>query len=219
MQMQSQALLLSTVAVGMLAVGCESLSPGLFRLPERRELSALRGRVGPSLEIENPILVYLQPIIAPPSPDQARVAPKTVALRRRGGLLQPRFVLTSVGQLLVFSNQDDIHHSIFSYSEPNAFDLGTLAVGETQLMTFSAEGPVPFYCSLHGAEHGLIFVAPSRYTAVADARGEYSLIGVPAGRYWLRTWSDAHARFEVEITLRPRESAWRAIELEAEPSP
>ena len=218
------ASLLPAMALAALMPGCQLLPPYVPEAAEGQEPSALRGRVGTGLETENPILVYLVPVATRSSPgredaagDAARVAPRTVMLRRRGGLLEPRFVLTSVGRPLVFSNQDDVHHSIFSSSDRNAFELGVLAVGEAQRISFPAQGEVPFYCSLHEGEHGLIFVTPSEHIAVADGRGHYSLTDVPPGRYRLRAWSDANAHFDREITLRPGESAWRAIELEAGP--
>jgi plastocyanin len=211
-----------SIALTFLALGCGSPRGLPDWLPKAHERAALRGRLVPIpavSETGNPILVYLEPVTAPASPSQFARA-KTVALRRREGALQPNFVLAHPGQVLVFSNQDDVHHSIFSYSEPNAFELGTLGIGEIKPITFSSPGGVRFYCSLHEAEHGLIFVAPSPHLALVDARGEYSLVGVPPGRYRLRTRSEAHANFDQEITLRSGESAWREIEIEvaAEPS-
>ena len=70
--------------------------------------------------------------------------------------------------------------------------------------------------SLHEAEHGLIFVGPSKYLTLADPEGDYSLFDVPPGRYRLRTWNDALSNFDREITLRPGEMAWREILLEPE---
>lgn len=215
--MRFQSPLCWAIAVTTLAFGCES-PPGQRAVTAgTRDPSTLRGRLEPMPELPasgGPILVYLEPITAPAG--VAQVATRTVALRRRGGELQPGFVLTYSGQILVFSNQDEVHHALFSYSEPNAFELGTLGVGETEAISFSAPGAVRFYCALHESEHGLIFVAPSPYLALADARGEYSLVGVPPGRYRLRTWSDAYPNFDREITLRSGESAWREIDFQVD---
>ena len=224
--MRLQSSISSTIVLAMLALGCQSVwSPHWgpegegARVPPApvTHSSFLRGRLTPvpeQSESESPVLVYLEPVAAVVGKQSAAPA-KTVALRRRGQGLRPNFVLAHRGQLLVFSNQDDVYHSLFSYSEPNAFELGTLALGETQSLRFSAQGVVRFYCSLHESEHGLIFVSPSEYLAVVDSGGEYSLADVPPGRYRLRTWSDAYANFDREITLRPGESAWRQIPLEA----
>jgi plastocyanin len=211
-----------TLVLTLLALGCGSQRGLPDRPPEAHEAAAaLRGRLAPrpaSRDAGNPILVYLEPVPAPAV--QSRVArAKTVALRRREGALQPSFVLAHPGQVLIFSNQDEVHHSIFSYSEPNAFELGTLGVGEIKPISFSAPGAVRFYCSLHEAEHGLIFVTPSPHLALADERGEYSLVGVPPGRYRLRTWSGAHTAFDQEVTLRAGESAWREIDIEVAAEP
>jgi plastocyanin len=202
------------IGVAVLAPACAS-PPNGSGFPEEVAPSSLRGQVRPKPAAQAPILVYLEPITALPRSSRV-VATKAVALRRRKGLLQPGIVLTSVGQLVAFSNHDDVHHAIFSYSEPNAFELGTLAVGETQSITFDAPGPARFYCSLHESEHGWIFVGPSKYLTLVNAQGDYSLFGVPPGRYRLRTWSDAHSNFDREITLQPGELAWGEIRLDLE---
>lgn len=225
--MRSRFALFSTIALAILAFGCESMPGRATRAPQppappsppapTMDPSALRGRLAPESEAPrsgSPILVYLDPVATKASQPES-IPPKTVALRRRDETLEPSFVLASTGQVVVFSNQDDVYHAIFSYSEPNAFELGTLGLGETKSIHFAAPGLVRFYCSLHESEHGLIFVAPSQYLAMVDGRGEYSMVGVPPGRYRLRTWSDTYANFDREITLRSGESAWREIQLEA----
>ncbi len=215
------------IALASLVAGCRSLpfAPARHRAvvppeapvepptaPPPSAASMLRGRVSPWPAPPGPTLVYLEPIAG--ARPQSTPPPKSVALRRRDDVLSPAFVVVSVGQPVTFHNRDDVYHALFSYSEPNAFDLGTLGKGESDSVTFRHAGLVRFYCSLHESEHGAIFVAPSRYLALPDERGKYAIRDVPPGRYQLRTWSESLSDFDREITLNAGETAWRTLELE-----
>lgn len=65
----------------------------------------------------------------------------------------PTFVVTSPGLGVRFENTDDICHSFFSSSGPNAFDLGVLNPGQSKQVSFAHEGFVQVYCTLHAGKH------------------------------------------------------------------
>jgi plastocyanin len=148
-------------------------------------------------------VIYAEPI--DPS-EEAENSPRATTIRRIGESFSPSFAVVSVEQPIHFRDDGDLFHRIFSYSEPNAFDLGVVGGGEFKTVVFHHPGLVRFYCSLHGWESGAIFVAPSPYFDTARPSGEYELVDVPPGRYRLETWSESLSSSSLDITVQPGRS-------------
>jgi plastocyanin len=135
------------------------------------------------------VLVYLDPVGPDGGGPEGRDATPVVRL----GLddFDPPLLAVRVGRPVAFHNQGRIYHRIFSYSEPNAFELGDLGRGQSRTVTFGTPGEVRVYCALHPGESGVVFVTPSPWFALAERSGAYHIAGVPPGEYRLRTWSDS----------------------------
>lgn len=157
-----------------------------------------------------PVVVYLTPLDAAP---RAHVLPKLATIRRQGKTFVPSFLVLAPEQKLRFADDEGLHHRVFSYSESNPFDLEVPAQGYPRLIQFRNPGVVRFYCSLHEAESGVIFVSPSPYFDTVRASGEYEISSVPPGRYELRTWSEVIPNVSQNITIRPRRSASVKIDI------
>jgi plastocyanin len=111
-------------------------------------------------------------------------------VHQNGARFEPPFLAVARGQLVEMPNDDVIFHNVFSYSEPNDFDLGMYPSGQSRSLRFEHSGLVRIYCSIHEAMDGLIFVAPSGLFARPDAQGRYAITGVAPGRYRLHVWSE-----------------------------
>ncbi len=136
----------------------------------------------------HPVVVYLDPL---EGADHSWIPTGEVTVRQRDHLFSPSFAVVIAGQSVRFQNEDEVYHRIFSYSEPNRFDLGVLRQGDSKTLTLQHEGAVRFYCSLHPWERGTFFVSPSPYFDTIDPPGTYEILGVPPGRYQLRSWSES----------------------------
>lgn len=181
---------------------------GLVAARSNARADGLTGRVnvaiqGLSLEDLGAIVVYLSPEIDGPVLP-TRAAP-TIAIRQHGARFEPDFVAVSVGQKITMPNDDIIYHNVFSYSEPNDFDLGLYASGETHSIRFAHPGLVRIYCSIHEAMDGLIFVSPSVLYDVADEVGRYSISEIPTGRYRIHVWSEALPEMVTSVETRSGE--------------
>jgi plastocyanin len=151
----------------------------------------VRGRItvdldGADLAQLGPIVVYLEAIDAPPAP----APPGTFEVRQKNAHFAPAFSVVVVGQTVEMKNVDAIYHNVFSYSRPNAFDLGTYPAGESRSVTFSHAGVVRTYCSIHENMNGTIIVAPSPHYDIVQASGRFAIPGVAAGRYRLHVWTE-----------------------------
>lgn len=144
---------------------------------------------GVSLADAGAIVVYLvanHPTIEKPSSALPRAE-----VHQRGARFEPDFLVVTVGQTVAMPNDDVIFHNVFSYSEPNDFDLGLYGAGQSPTLRFTQAGLVKIYCSIHEEMDGLIFVAPSRLHALPRvADGRFSIENVPPGRYEVHVWSE-----------------------------
>jgi plastocyanin len=136
-----------------------------------------------------------------------------VQILQRGARFEPDFLAVSVGQAIDMPNDDVIYHNVFSYSEPNEFDLGLYGSGETPHLRLEHAGLVRIYCSIHEDMDGLIFVAPNPLFAVPDEKGRYSIADVPPGRYELHVWSERIPELERSIEIEPGTSLELSLEL------
>jgi plastocyanin len=161
----------------------------------------LRGRVqlavpGLSLADVGPIVVYLDGGDGAP-----RAAAPAAEIRQRNASFSPPFLAVARGGAVSMPNDDAIYHNVFSFSEPNQFDLGLYPSGESRAVSFEHPGVVRIFCSIHESMNGTLFVAPSPWFAVVDPDGSYAITDIPNGRYRLRTWAEKLPPTEREVTL------------------
>jgi plastocyanin len=161
-----------------------------------------------------PAVVYLEALEAP----LATLLQASAEVRQHSARFEPDFLVVAVGQRIEMPNDDTIFHNVFSYSKPNAFDLGLYRAGESRTLRFDHAGPVRLYCSIHERMNGLIFVAPSRLFAVPGDSGEYRIKRVPPGRYRLHVWTQRLPELSLPVTLAAGEEARLDVSLGA-PTP
>jgi plastocyanin len=205
-------LALSIVAAGMQS-GCRSPLPEPAVPPPTGAVHARLAATSPDAA-SGALLVYLEPLdagtasptpIVPASAAPAPAAPATIW--PKDGAFSPALLVVAQGQKLRFAGDAKLVHRIFSYAEHSAFERELPANGAAEPLAFDHPGEVPYYCSLHPAERGTIFVVPSRWFATADSEGEIRIAQVPPGRYRLHVWGEAAQAAPREILVRPGEVA------------
>jgi plastocyanin len=127
------------------------------------------------------------------SPEKSRAMSKpdaAVRVSQKGAQFDPRLVVVTVGQSIDFLNDEKrlIEHNVFSNSPAKRFDLGLYGPGISKQVVFDKPGAVFLYCSIHRYMDGVIFVAPTPYFSRVNPKGEYSIEGVPPGKWTLKTW-------------------------------
>jgi plastocyanin len=143
------------------------------------------------------VVVYLMPETVTRS-SAAGEAPRVV---QRGRTIVPFLTVARVGQRVDFPNQDDVFHNLFSLSEPNRFDLGRYAPGETRSHVFDEAGSVRLFCDIHSEMAGVILVLDTPYHARPDGNGAFRIEGVPAGRYTAVAWHDRTGADTVRVVI------------------
>ena len=69
-------------------------------------------------------------------------------------------------------------------------------------MTFTEPEKVQVRCDVHGWMSAWIIAAEHAYYTITDEKGEYSLDGIPPGKYTLNFWQESLGEKELEVTIK-----------------
>jgi len=114
----------------------------------------------------------------------------------------PMVLPVTAGQTVDFPNRDTVFHNVFSASATKPFDLGQYPQGESKSRLFNAPGVVDVYCNIHPQMAATILVLPNRKWAVVGKDGQFTIEGVPPGKWTLYGYSrfaDKPVKREIEV--------------------
>jgi len=135
-----------------------------------------------------------------------KAAPKPVEaiLTNKDRSFIPTLTVIPVGSTVRFPNEDPFFHSIYSTSPADPFDIGFYDTGPGKEVPFPNPGVVDVHCHIHASMHATIIVADGPFAQ--SANGNYTLSGVPAGKYVLHAWDLAQGERTMTIDV-PSENA------------
>lgn len=114
----------------------------------------------------------------------------------------PRVVALQKGTIVDFPNSDAVRHNVFS--PPTAalqFNLGTYPTGVIKEVTFDVLGETPLLCNVHAEMAGYVLSLANPYFAMTDKDGNYSIEGIPPGKYTVKTWHEKLKEMTEEVTV------------------
>jgi plastocyanin len=159
---------------------------------------------------------------APAQPKLAR-GEDSILIDQKDMLFIPRVVAVQHGQPVQFDNSDGVNHSVSIFSTVKENEVNVFVTKKDPLIkSFAAEkAPLRVGCSLHPSMTAWVYVAPHRWVAVTDEKGEFLIKDVPPGKYklWLKH-PDTGVEERREIDVRAGQKVEVAIEWkEAKPKP
>lgn len=116
-----------------------------------------------------------------------------VVLDQQGCIYTPHVFGMIAGQDLLIKNSDATLHNIHSMPKVNKeFNFAMPKVVKEKTTTFKQSEPEPFYikCDVHPWMKSWVFVSDHPYYAVTDASGNFSIEGIPAGKYDIVCWQE-----------------------------
>lgn len=117
---------------------------------------------------------------------------------------QPRVLVLAVGDTLLLRNEDRVWHGSFSLSPAHQFDLGKLAPGRSERLTFREPGLVQVRCDIHPDMSMNMVVAPNHAFTRPDRTGQWRLPELPEGSYVLHAWAPGLRELRREVSLPRR---------------
>ncbi len=107
----------------------------------------------------------VQPPVAPPpaqappdAPADSQSAPKTVNVDIKEFKYQPETVTIKVGDTVVWTQVDEVKHTVTIVTGPESFDSGLLSAGKTFSYTFTKPGTYAYKCTPHPGMRGTVTV-------------------------------------------------------------
>lgn len=125
---------------------------------------------------------YLLPANVPSSTVSA-----TAEISQRQAAFRPGTLLIQAGTEVVFSNEDDFNHHVYSFSEVKSFDLELFEKGAAPKIVFDKAGEVAIGCNIHDWMAGFIKVVDTPYIAQSDD-GDWRFSNIPPGEYQVYLW-------------------------------
>lgn len=127
----------------------------------------------------------------------------------------PNVLPVPVGSTIVFPNNDQVDHNVFSMSRTKKFNLGSYKPGDSRTVVFDKPGIVELRCDVHAEMAAYILVMKNPYYAVTDKKGNYripdaaylqqtGLKGLPdlaPGKYAVKTWHQKLKSQKTSVTV------------------
>ncbi|BFM13607.1 methylamine utilization protein [Simiduia litorea] len=113
-------------------------------------------------------------------PSQAAVAtagnePISYAIDQINLEFVPHVSLVPTGKQVFFPNSDKTRHHVYSFSEPNNFELKLYRDKDAPPVVFQREGIVELGCNIHDSMKGYIYLSNAPVQSVADSDGKVTL--------------------------------------------
>ncbi|MFQ3250968.1 MAG: plastocyanin [Glaciecola sp.] len=87
----------------------------------------------------------------------------------------PKVLVVQKDQAVDFPNSDDIRHHVYSFSNPNQFEIKLFSGSEAQPLAFKSAGVVVLGCNIHDNMIGYIYVNDNELTIMTDNEGVASV--------------------------------------------
>jgi plastocyanin len=156
-------------------------------------------------------VVWLQ---TPPPGASWPSAPVKVEMDQKSCVFVPRVVLVPAGGTVEFLNSDRLLHNLHSVSKENPTFNRTQPKGRAIPIAFARPEIIRINCDLHSWMRAWVVVADHPFYALTNEAGEFSLPGVPPGKYVVQIWQESLGITSREVTITGDDATLR-VELTA----
>ena len=133
------------------------------------------------------------PVIYVEKVDGKTFTPEKSVMDQKAKVFVPHVLPVVAGTTVDFLNSDDMGHNVFTPDEiADKFNLGTWPKGEVRSYTFKNLGTAIMLCQKHDEMDAWVVVLQNPYFAKPGSDGKYTIEGVPAGTYQLKTWHEKY---------------------------
>lgn len=148
------------------------ISPLLLYVPTQALAKNIKGTVKvKGLRSPADILVY----VTHAQPLTMDLSKTTFVMDQKNLAFLPHILPIPLGSTVMFPNNDQVDHNVFSLSRTKAFNLGSYQPGEIKSIQFDKAGIVELRCDVHAEMLAYIMVLKNPFFAVTDAKGEFEI--------------------------------------------
>jgi plastocyanin len=149
-----------------------------------------------------------------------RPAPARREVLQQNKTFLPHVFAVPVGSTLVFKNEDDLAHDVFSLSPAaDHFNTGLYKKPESREQVFDKPGVIELLCDIHAQMQAYVLVVDSPWFGQADGSGAFKISGVPPGEYELEAWHEFASRATKQKVTIGKDSAKLALTVAGDKRP
>ena len=126
-------------------------------------------------------------VYASPEGRQLPLAKKTAVMDQKNRMFIPHVLAVQTGTAVLFPNNDDVRHHVYSFSPAKTFQLPLYKGTPSSPEVFDRAGVATLGCNIHDQMSAFIVVVDTPYFA-KTVNGTAMLDDVDAGRYTVRVW-------------------------------
>jgi len=138
--------------------------------------------------------------------------PEPATMDQKGSTFVPKFLPVIKGSTVTFINSDPTDHNVYT-PDHEGYDLGTKGKGEKLDHKFEELGVYTQLCKLHPTMIGYVMVLQNPFYAVSDKEGNFSIEGIPPGKYTLTIWHERYKADPLEVEVADSGVAEVTVEL------
>jgi plastocyanin len=131
------------------------------------------------------VAVYARAVGAAQSSSRAA----TATMDQHDERFVPHILIVQTGTSVLFPNNDDVSHHVYSFSPTKSFELGLYKGQVHPPVVFDEPGIVVLGCNIHDGMLGYIRVVDTPYFALTNAEGVAVVENVPDGAYEVEVWT------------------------------
>jgi plastocyanin len=129
--------------------------------------------------------------------------PGEVKFDQKGCDYVPHVLAFPAGSTVDIVNSDGILHNIHTYSTKNpSFNMAQPKFKKVIQQKVDQPEVIRVTCDAHGWMHGWWVATDTPFFAVTDAKGNYTIAGVPAGNYDVEVWQEKLGTQDQKVTVK-----------------
>ena len=150
---------------------------------QANEITLRIALAAPDKQPVDDVVVYLEPLDGQPLP----VVQHQLQISQRDKAFAPYIAVAQRGQSVLFTNQDDITHHIYSATGDNKFSF-KIKAGEQHSTPLAHAGEIAMGCNVHDWMSGYLLMVDTPYFDKTAADGQAVFSIAEPGRYQVRLW-------------------------------
>ncbi|MBL4910685.1 MAG: hypothetical protein JKX78_11830 [Alteromonadaceae bacterium] len=147
--------------------------------------------MAPNKSVIANLVVFLTPIDLSSIAKATIFSPQVILqkiIKQKNKKFVPYIDVVQKGQIILFDNNDDITHHIYSVSGKNRFEFKIKGNKNKKSPILNSTGEVAMGCNIHDWMSGYVYVVDTPFFTKTNTNGKAIFNDMPTGQYQLSIW-------------------------------